>query len=66
MLHKGVSGHHGPEHSKLNKGGRTGKHYTDHGTLHHMPRGAHPGEGFVDKHEATRHSRRSMKTNRFT
>jgi hypothetical protein len=62
----GVHGHDGPEHSKLNKGGRAGGHYTDHGTRHHMPKEANPGEaGWVDKHEATRHSRKSMKTNRF-
>jgi hypothetical protein len=61
---KGVSGHQPPTHSKLNKGGRGGN-YTDHGTLHHMPAKAHPGDGFMDKHEATRHSRKSMKTNRF-
>jgi hypothetical protein len=31
-----------------------------------MPKGAHPGEsGWHDKHEATRHSRKSMKTHRF-
>ena len=60
MLHKGVSGHQPPEHSKLNKGGRGGKHhYRDTGTMHHAPKGAHPGEGhWPDKHEATRHNRR--------
>ncbi len=67
MLHKGVSGHHPPEHSKLNKGGRGGAHhYTDHGTMHHAPKKSHPGEpGWHDKHEATRHSRKSPKTNRY-
>jgi hypothetical protein len=61
---KGVSGHHPPEHSALNKGGKG--HYKDEGTQHHMPKGAHPGEsGWHDKHEATRHSRKSMKTHRF-
>lgn len=58
MLHRGVSGHHPPEHSKLNKD-RHKSHYRDEGTLHHAPKGAHPDEtGWVDKHEATRHSRR--------
>jgi hypothetical protein len=61
---KGVSGHQPPQQSALNKGGRKGN-YTDQGTLHSMPPGASPGPGFVDKHEATRHSRKSLKTNRF-
>ena len=65
MLHPGTSGHHPPEHSKLNKAGRGGKsHYRDTGTMHHAPEGAQPG-GWPDKHEATRHSRKSMRTNRF-
>jgi hypothetical protein len=64
--HPGVSGHDGPEHSKLNKGGRAGSHYTDQGTMHSAPKDAHPGEGhWPDKHEAVRHSRRSMKSNLF-
>ena len=62
---KGVSGHQPPQQSALNKAGRKGAHYTDEGTLHHMPAAASPGPGFLDKHEATRHSRKSLKTNRF-
>jgi len=63
---KGVSGHHPPEHSALNQceGGKCS--YKDEGTMHHAPKDAHPGEGgWHDKHEATRHSRKSMKSNRF-
>lgn len=60
----GVSGHQPPQQSALNKSRGKG-HYKDEGTLHHMPAAAHPGPGFVDKHEATRHSRKSMKSNRF-
>jgi hypothetical protein len=69
MLHKhpGTHGHDGPEHSKLNKAGRgSRKHYTDTGTMHSAPHKSHPGEGgWVDKHEATRHNRRSPKSNLF-
>lgn len=60
----GVAGHAPPQHSELNKA--RGGVYEDRGTRHSMPPEAHPGEeGWHDKHEAVRHSRKSMKTNRY-